>query len=361
MCAVRTSLVLVVLSLSAAVHAAPRTLVFLTSSEPALDDRAVAEAVTIYTRDLGLVLEPRLGAPGEVTSQSLGMVIAMARSTDARLIFWYRVRSEGGESVVVLYGIASDGVHQTVHALRVVGASPREVYRVLALKVRAVLTGADDIEAHEPTPEPAMPAAPERSARVSAARPAVASATTGAGPAARVERAAPHRARAQVAVGYVATLPLDSALARHGIAVDAALQLGAHWELHLGVEVSSPASETNAAGSATLVDVPLRLGGRIRIERGRFTFAIGPLLSSHLLSLAATGADGSHGSAFAAELGLGGDLVGRLRLTDHVAMELRFWAEELLPDIHTQLHGVPTLEAGGLVFGLVAGARFAIP
>lgn len=335
-------------------QAAAHTIVFLGGKAPALDEHQLTEAVAIYTRDLGLELEVREGAPEEVTGDSLGAVIALVRATGVRLAFWYR-RDPPDAGDVVLYGIANDGGHQTVHALRVGGASRAEIYRVLAIKVRAVLTGADQYETHEPTPAPTLPT--PVAAPLPPPAPAIRPSLDGA-PAKTPSTA--YRARARIAVGYVATLPL-SRLIRHGMALDAALLLGRRWELHLGFDVSSSSAAVSSAGSATLFEVPLWLGARVGLHLGRWAFAVGPLLSLHVLSLAATGTDGTRGSTVTAAAGLGGDLVGRLRITDHIGVESRFWAEEVIPDVQALLRGVKTLNAGGPIFGLVAAVSFGVP
>lgn len=348
----RASIAVLVLSVSAPGSAAPRTIVLLTSTAPALDDRALAEAVTIYTRDLGLTVETQPGAPDDVTGESLGTLIARVRATGARMMFWYRVHREGSQEAV-LYAVVSDGTHQTVHALPVAGPPSPALYRLLALKLRAVLTGADEAEPHEPTPEPVLP----RAAPMVAPRSSPATISAARAPVAP----SPYRPRAEVAVGYVATLPLDSRLDRHGIGVEVDGLLGARWEVHLGVEVSSSPTVTRAAGAATLFDLPIRFGGRVRMHWRRLTLAVGPILSLHFLALSASGNDGVRGAASTVAAGVGGDVVAEVRLTDHLALRLGVRAEDLLPDVHVLLHGIETLEAGGPIFGITAGGAFSLP
>ena len=332
----RLRLLLITLSWCVAGQAAadaPTSIVFLESAQPQLDDRALRDAVSIYTRDLGLTLASEGGAPVEITAASLGAVVTSVHASGRRGAFWYRVRSDG---TVVLYAVTSRD-HPSVHALRVAGPATPDLYRALALKLRAVLTNSLGAEPEEPTPPPAppLPAAP---------------------PSPR-----PYRARVLLDAAYVLTVPLDAGLIRHGLLVDGALPLGRRWELHLAIEISSPAARTIAAGTASLFDVPLRLGARVFAGRGRLRVGLGPLITLHLLSASATGFDGTTGRRLDAAAGLGGELVGRARIGDHVAALFSFRAEEVLPDWHFTLHGRRALDGGGPIFTIAAGFELAAP
>jgi hypothetical protein len=108
------SLVTVVLLWSAGARASSSKLLFLTASPPELDDDALAEAVTIYSRDLGLTLERRGEAPLTVTADSLGSVVALVRRSGVRLAFWYVVRHQANENGDVILYAVSAGAELTV-------------------------------------------------------------------------------------------------------------------------------------------------------------------------------------------------------------------------------------------------------
>lgn len=324
-------------------QAASNRILFLRpASSAALDPSAVQEVVSIYTRDLLLAVEADADAPPVVTAESLGKIVELVRARDLRLAFWYELRP--AEHDLVLYAVTSGESGPDIHALKVANVDPPEIYRAIALKVRAVLTGAARLEQHLPTPQLPVAGSPRAPASV---KPAAQGAS------------APVRVR--VLAAYRLTLPIDTSLARHGVALEGALPLGKHLEIALGVDVSTQAGVTLSEGSASLFDFPVRVAVRGVLRSGRIEGALGALVGVHVLSVSAVGFDGTRGDALTAAAGLGGELVGRIHASAHVAGELRFQVEAILPPTEFSLHGVKSVETGSVLFGLSAGLSFAAP
>jgi hypothetical protein len=339
----------------------------LSSHEPALDENALAEAVAIYVRDLGYEVRAQPGAPTSTSPQALGRAAQIVREADARLAFWCVAR--GGE--IVLYTVDD---RAEPRALPVAGLSGRALDRVLALKVRAVLTGQADRERNEPLPSPVLPpptstAAPPSAQATSTSAPPRTSAPSGTSappgattPAtsALATRPAPYHARVWLAAGYRLIVPSDTSLLRHNAYLDVAVPW--RWlEPHLTVEVGTDPRRDVSAGSATLVDVPIRLALRARLERGRFAGWVAPQLSLHVVHADGKGSDQRSGDATEASVGLGVELGASVRLTDHVAIQLGGLFEWLLPERHFTLHGATVLSVGDAHFGVSAGLAFAAP
>lgn len=311
------------------------------------------QAISIYTRDLGLELETRPGAPTEITPDSLGAVLVALQSSGARAIFWCAVRRDRPEPAAVLYAIAVEHGAPAVYALPAGRPDTPDVYRALALKLRAVLTGAAAVEPREPTPPPRLPPPPLPPLPPTAS-PAPSTTPTPPAPVA-VAPTAPRRPRLTLATRYVATLPLETVLIRHGIEVDAVLPFRSRFEAHLEVELTAPPTATVAAGSASLLDVPIRLGARGYLGGRRLRLGAGPLVGLHIIDVDGFGTDGTRGHDRRVSAGLGGDIVGRARLSDHVSIELVFRVEELVPNARFTLHGTPIFASGGVLFGVGAG------
>lgn len=354
----------IVLTFSTAAWSAPDRVVFLEASHPLLDDAAIAQAVSIYTRDLGLELEQRPGAPSEITAESLGAVLAESRARGPRLVFWYGLRDSRD---VIVYAVANRNGQTTVDALRIASPEPAAVPRVIALKVRALLTGAAEYEPREqlprpieppPPPPPPPPPSPPPTVKPvkteSPAAPPMVKPTTVTTP------AKPRAPWLRLATSYVLTVPVDAAQLRHGVRVEAALPLPRRFELHLDVELSSMAQLAGAPGTATVFDVPLRIGARWLVGR-RVAFGLGPLVTLHVVAAQGFAVDGARGGRVQTAAGLGGELDGRARITEHLSAELRFAAEAVLPDLHFLLRGVSVGSLGPAIFTVSVGLGFSAP
>jgi hypothetical protein len=344
------SIITTVLLWSAGARASSSTIIFLTASPPELDDDALAEAVTIYSRDIGLTLERRGEAPLTVTADSLGSVVALVRRSGVRLAFWYVVRHQANENGdVILYAVSAGAERPEVDALRIHGLSGAALYRALGLKVRAILTGAAASEPHEPVPSPLPP-------------PPLAAPPKPTPPSTVVVSARGPRLTGHLSTAYRLTMPLDPTLIRHGILFEAALVLYRRFEIFLGTDVSSQPTHTVSAGSATLLDVPLRIGGRVFVSAGRFVrLGVGPAFALHVLSVSGFGADGARGDETRQVAGIGGMVSARFRLSAHLLAEVGFVVEQVLPPARFLLHGVPVLTVEGPLFGLNIGFGYAVP
>ena len=85
------------------------------------------------------------------------------------------------------------------------------------------------------------------------------------------------------------------------------------------------------------------------------------MVTLHVLSVSAIGFDGTRGDALTVTVGLGGELFGRLRISDHVAVDLRVLAEALVPPTRFLLHGETSVETGKASIGVGSGLVFGIP
>jgi len=280
--------------------AGPRTLVLLHATQSAADDAALAQAVSIYTRDLDYDVQLGGDVTPEITPEGLGRVITWVRARGVRMAFWAESHRRD-EAVLYAVGIANGRV--AMNALRVAGVVGHEMHRALALKVRAVLTGAADVEKNEPLPAPTLPPEPPPAPPP----PKIVYEPLPSPPPRLVEPppAPPYRARVRFAVGYRATLPTtDLDLVRHGVAVDVAAPVGRFIELALGVDVATSPTRQIAAGTASLFDLPIRAAARVRLERGRLRLLAGPVVSLHVLSATAIGFDMTRGDATRVGAGL---------------------------------------------------------
>ncbi|HEY3357805.1 MAG TPA: hypothetical protein VGQ83_31425 [Polyangia bacterium] len=347
--AVRAALLLT-LTVAAVPAAADGTVLFLSAGERSrLDEGALLDAVAIYTRDLGLVVRVELGAPAALTPAAVALVLARARAAGARLVFWCTAHRGPGGGTIVLYTVAGDGGRAPeVHEAPVPGPAP-DVDRALALKLRAILTGAvalDPMVARRaiPLPAPASAAAP----------------ATGAGGAAPPPRAGPRR-RAQVAAGYWLTAPRHAELIRQGLSVEAATTLGAHLEAHVGLEVTTRPSISEATGIATLLDLPIRLGARGLLRRGRWGVGGGPVVTVHVLAASGLAPDGARGDSTQVSIGLGAAALARRRISSHLSVDLRLLIERTVPRTRFLLGGLPAIDEGALLLGAGLALGFAAP
>jgi hypothetical protein len=385
-----------------------QTFVFLGHSEKAtVDERLLLDAVAIYTRDLGIALvQGPDKQPAQVSPPVLDDLMALLKARGARLAFWCQA-GPGGRQIELI----------TVDARRNVGrylfdpdaSSKPDVYRAIALKLRATLIAA---EGSEPLAGSAIPGA-----RGSKGAPATASVATPAGPAAgqlgtgtppstsssqaaagvgatptgtstgTARRAPADAGRAdepsaqsgdatlekQRAVGadgpssigrwvffgggYALSFPIDAAggpTARNALALQIVAKVGPSIEFALGSDIALSAERTKSAATVSVLDVPVRLGGRRMHRIGPFSVGAGAFAGVHWLSAKAT-APGmtDQRSAFAASGGL--ELLARGPTFHGFAGELRGWAEANAPRTRFVVAGTPNFDAGPVRVGLNVG------
>ena len=164
-----------------------------------------------------------------------------------------------------------------------------------------------------------------------------------------------------IAVAYRLTLPIDRRLLRHGVVVEASVPFAKHFELSLGIDLTSESVRTLPEGRASLFDLPVRVGVRGVLHGQRLAIGAGPLISLHVLSVSAVGFDSTRGDALAVAAGIGGEVAGRLRLNERFSLELRLLAEAIVPRTKFSLHGATSVETGSALFGLRAGMLFDLP
>jgi hypothetical protein len=372
-----------------------QTVLLLAPPESAgIDARALLEAAAVYTRDLRLTIRT---APVGFAGATPAEVAALVRAEAARVAFWCRPLAARRE--VVLYTVDGQG---TVTRL-VIEGSPRdgpELYRVVALKLRAGLLAA-------PPPRSAATVAGARSPPARGA-PSIAPAAVGwddrlpgsademvppdpapapvpgdltppAGrsppPAAGVSRAAapiggasgpaPAAARrrgASLVMAYQLSAPMAASPVRQALAVEVIAPAGGAGELGLGVEIAGRAVGTVAAGSVSVLDVPVRAGFRLRRRSGRWSLALGPFAALHLLWATATAADqagAGQADTFTVAGGAGVEGLVRVGLGGALALEVRLLAEEVLPRTRFWVRDTPAFETAarlGLAVGLVLPA-----
>ncbi len=310
------------------------------SGTPTLDDRAVADAVSIYTRDLGLQLIVRPGAPDPVSGQGLVDQLDFAREGRFRLVFWYQRRPEmlpGGD--VVLYVIDNAAGQPALRALMLGRSSSSDFLRTLALKIRAVLTEAPVPQRIDEGSQPAPPP--------SAESPDVAPASTGPD--------------LLVLVAYTLTLPQNLDLLRQGIAVEGALPLADRWELALEAELATQPTVAVPGAFVTLLDVPIDVGARALWAVGPTRVGLGPRVGLHVIAAHAFASDGTQGGSLQAAVGVGLESLLRVPLGPRLRAEIRARIEEVQPDLRLLVHGTQAFSAGGFEAAAAAGFQFEAP
>jgi hypothetical protein len=313
---------------------------FRSADAATIDGRALMDAVTVYTRDLGLTVRGAPDpAPVPTDATSARDAAGALRAQGARLGFWCELRPDA--NVAVLTVVGGDG-HLELHLVERTGAHEAELYRAIGLKLRSVLTGTA-------IPEPLPP-------RAAAAPAAVAPPATAAVPAIAAQPASAAGTRVLVSVGYQLSTPVASASARHALALGGALALGRLLEISAGTELAPRLEEDANGDHISLRDWPIVAGARVVRHGPRASFGGGAFAALHLLWASATGSAGDQQSSFTAAGGAGVEALARLRLSDLLAGELRVYAEVPLPTTRYKLDGVDAVELAtraGIGAGLV--------
>jgi hypothetical protein len=339
------------------------------ADKAAVDEHLLLDAVAIYTRDLGMALVQLPGKPpASVSPANIDEMAARLRAHGARLGFWCQV-APGGRQIELLTVDLRGAV--TRHAFDPDAASKTDLYRSIALRLRAILVGSESSETAPSAPPasapivstPATPVAAPVSRRVPEApvtRPPAPPQTDRA-----EERAPPSGQRARslaprdwprmfFGAGYALSYPLGTsagAAARHALALDVTVATPGHLEWHFGTDLAPASDRTFAMATLSVLDVPLRFGGRWVHEAGPVTLAAGPFVALHWLSAnASAGAQTDERTALG---GAGGvDLLARGPSFAGFAPQLRVWAEVNVPRTRFTIQGVPNYDAGTLRLGL---------
>lgn len=304
-----------------------------------LDGAALLEAVSVYTRDLSLETRRATGialpAPAARAAGRDPAAGAAIRAQGARLGFWCEPAADGKTTSLIM--VDGDGRLE----LRVVdGAGPGpELYRAIALKLRALLAASIGPEAPAaPVEAPAL-AGPEATAPPAAppavpapSAPAPLSAPSG-GASATIVTAPPaaDSGRFFAALGYRISAPLGSGSLQQGATGEAGARLGRAGEVALGVAVETHATDSAAVGTVSVFDLPIDVEARL-IHRGRrVSWGGGGFVAAHFLWAMANGYQGSRQSAFDVGSSVGMEALARGALGSGLRAEARLYAEIPVP------------------------------
>jgi len=339
------------------------------ADKAAVDQRPLLDAVAIYTRDLGITLLQAPGTqPPSVSPPALDEVVALLRSRGARLAFWCQLAPGGRQIDLVTVDLRRS---VTRHSFELDGASRSDLYRSIALRLRAILVGAEPAEAGPdaapagtpPTPSPAAPVktpiarAPQGDAAI-ATRPAPKSApaperTVASRPVSR-GLSPDDWPRMFFGAGYALSYPLDTsvgAAARHALALDVMVATHGHLEWDFGADLAPSAEHASTGATLSVMDIPLRLGGRWVHPIRAVTLAGGPFVGLHWLSAnASAGMQTDQRTALGGAAGI--DVVARAPSLAGFAVQLRVWAEANVPRTRFTIKNVPSYDAGAMRLGL---------
>ena len=327
----------------------------------ALDGGALLEAVSVYTRDLSL--EPRTAtdvSPPTPAARAAGVDAtagAAIRAHGARLGFWCEPAPDAKTTTLII--VDGEG-RLEVHVVDSAGLGGPELYRAIALKLRAVLAATIGPEAatisgaaphslpSSPVPAAVVPASAD------AAAPTDAAAHGGAGGVV-VAAASPvidGPGRFFAALGYRISTPLGSGAIQQGAAAEAGAHLGRAVELALGAAIETRATASLGGGTISLFDLPLDVEARW-VRRGprlsRFSWGGGVFAAAHLSWATATAAPGVQQTSFNLGGGVGVSALVRAALGRGLAGEARIYTELPLPSTTYWVKGTPVLDRGARV------------
>src|SRR3569832_869851 len=154
--------------------------------------------------------------------------------------------------------------------------------------------------------------------------------------------------------GYALSYPLRTsagASARHALALDVMVATRGHLEWDFGTDLAPSSDRTSTVASISVMDIPLRLGGRWVHQSGPLTVAVGSFLGVHWLSANASAVmQTDQRTAFGA-VG-GADLLVRGPVLAGFAPQARVWAEVNVPRTRFTIQGVPNYDVGAMRLGL---------
>ena len=325
-----------------------------------IDSRALAEAVRIYTRDLGLAVETIAEDALSSTPATIERVTAILRARGGRLAFWCVSAADpaanaainlaaNDRSVILLSVDARGSVRSDLVASN--EAEGSDLYRAVALKLRAILTPSG-------TRAEAGRAAPRASAAAVAHQEVVPGTAAPTAPAPAPAPASVPRLRA--AIEYLLWLAPGSASPRQGLALEVSASPGATGvlEVYASGRLARAADRTTGAGTIALTDLPLRLGVRWVHRSSPVALALGLFGTVHFLSASATSPSGTQDDSSTAG---GGGVEARVRIpsSGRLAWELSAWAEAIAPRTQFLVGGSPAIETGRYALGLGVGAAVA--
>lgn len=336
-----------------------------------VDEHLLLDAVAIYTRDLGIALLQAPGKPpASVSPTTIDDVVALLRARGARLGFWCQLAPGGRQIELVTVDLRRSVAR---HSFDPDGLSRSDLYRSIALRLRAILVGAAPGETSSnavaagtspsPAPPPAAPVTPP------VPRSAPADAAVAPRPAQKLEAPSertpaprqPGRGlpaddwpRMFFGAGYALSYPLVTsagAAARHALALDVMVATHGHLEWDFGTDLAPSTERASTAARISVMDIPLRLGGRWVRQVGAVTLAGGPFIGLHWLS--ANASAGMQTDQRTALAGAGGiDVVARGPSLAGFAAQLRARVEINVPRTRFTINDAPNYDAGAMRLGL---------
>ena len=319
----------------------------------ALDSAALLEAVSVYTRDLSLEtrMATEIAPPSSAARAAGGAPAAGAalRAHGARLGFWCEPAPDGKTTALITIDV--DG-HLELRVVDGAALGGPELYRAIALKLRAMLAATIGPEAvavpgAPVVPPPAAPAPPSVNPSSpgvpsAAGRPAATVVAVGSPP-------APESGRFFGALGYRISTPFGSGSFQQGATAEAGARLGRAGELALGLAVETRAADSAVVGTVSVFDLPIAVEARwVRHGRG-VSWGGGGFLAAHLLWSTATSAGGAQQTSFDLGGGAGVEALARAAFGGGVAGEARLYAELPIPTTRYLVGGTPVLALGARI------------
>ena len=383
------SLILFVQLLVAAAEETPSpggpAIVFFSHPEKRLLDEALLlDAVSIYTRDLGLTVQRSGGMPSlNGASAPTDDVVAVLRARAARIGFWCLVAADGRSIELVVVDVRKQVTHQT---FAVDGVPGPDLYRAMALKLRVLATGRENPTTVAPNAPAAGAVLASPGGNVQTGNPPTAEpgSARNSGIVERAETAKPTPRTAEDAVvvanrapashsrearrlflsaDYALSIPSGSASWRHAGALHGIVRFRSMGEGDLGLEVAASQARSATAGTISVLDVPVRLGLRAA-GPGRLHFVtVGVVAGAHFLSARGVGVASAPGTdrAFTVAASGGFELVARTGSMHGWAPEFRAWIEGNAPRTRFLIRGDPGFEAGAVNGGFSLGVAFPAP
>jgi hypothetical protein len=321
-----------------------------------LDGAALLEAVEVYTRDLDLETRPLPGiAPPAPAARAAGRDAAAGaavRTQGARLGFWCEPSADGKAASLII--VDGDG-RLEVRTIDGAGPGP-ELYRAIALKLRAVLAATigpeaaaprATVPAAPPAPLPAAPPPPPPAA-VAAPAPVVVTAAPPASPAGG--------GRFFGAVGYRISTPLGSGSFQQGLTAELGARPGHGVELALALAAETHATDSAGIGTVSVFDLPIAVEARVVRGGRRLSWGGGGFVSAHLLWATATDTAGEMQTSRNLGAGAGLTALARGAFGGGLSGEARLYVELPLPSTYYWIGQTQILEVGprvGLGLALV--------
>jgi hypothetical protein len=310
---------------------AARPVLVVTAAAP-LDAERLADALRTYLDDFAIDVRTAPAAPpGDLRAE-----LAATAEIGANARAWAVVRLDDqtpGNAEIELVD------RETAKSLVTIVPRPRrdeDLYRAVALKVQALLRAT----LAEPTDTPTRPPALARLSAAPASSPAWGL----------------HRLALETAFAWTAL----RGLSQQGVAVSASHRLGDHVEVALGAEALSALRAQSGSTSAVVNRVPVDVSARLCARGARWDGAAGVVAEASVVSIETSSPTLAVRSGWSLVPAVGGQVGGRLRLSNPAWLFVRASALGILADIHYTAQGQPLLALAGAEVGIEVGVGLAI-